>query len=292
MSLADAVKTVRPNLSPSSIKTYTSILGSLHRKIWGADELDLNNFKDTKTILAFLKEVPAPKRKTILSSLVVLTGLDEFRKQMMTDIGVYNDAVKSQVMSEKQKESAISPEQVKGVYDALATRANELYKKKAPTVGDLLQIQDYVLMALMSGTHISPRRSLDWTAFKLRNFDTETDNYMTSKFLIFNIFKTVKSAGRQEVPLPVELKKILTRWAKVNPTEHLLFNSKLQPLTSPQVTQIFNKIFNGKKVSTNQLRHTFLTGKFADYSKQQKVVDQTMKDMGSSASVLPNYVRF
>ena len=94
------------------------------------------------------------------------------------------------------------------------------------------------------------------------------------------------------MPLPAELKKILIKWSKSNPTDHLLFNSKLLPLTSPQVTQIFNRIFNGKKVSTNQLRHTFLTGKFADYSKQQKVVDQTMKDMGSSASVLPNYVRF
>ena len=173
MEISKAIQASRPNLSPSSVKTYTSILGSLHRKIWGADEIDLANFKDTKQILAFLKDVAAPKRKTVLSSLVVLTGLDEYRKQMMADIGVYNDAVKSQVMSEKQKASDVSPAEVKAVYDALAARAAELYKKKAPTVGDLLQIQEYVLMALMSGTHISPRRSLDWTAFKLRNFDTD-----------------------------------------------------------------------------------------------------------------------
>ena len=126
-ALVDAVKAARPNLSPSSVKTYTSILGSLHRKIWGADELDLNNFKDTKAILTFLKEVPAPKRKTILSSLVVLTGLDEVRKQMLTDVSVYNDIVKSQVMSEKQKESEISSEQVKAVYERLAAQAADLY---------------------------------------------------------------------------------------------------------------------------------------------------------------------
>jgi hypothetical protein len=290
--LADAIKAARPNLSLSSVKTYVSILGSLHRKVWGAEELDLNNFNDTKAVLAFLKDVPAPKRKTVLSACVVLTGLDEYRKQMLTDVGTYNDIVKSQVMSDKQKASEISPDEVKAVYDALAARATALYKKTTPTVSDLLDIQSFVLMALMGGVFIAPRRSLDWTAFKLRNFNTETDNYMTSKFLIFNQFKTVKSSGKQEVECPPELKKILTKWSKVNPTDHLLFNSKMQPLSSPQVTQTFNRIFNGRKVSTNQLRHTYLTGRFSAYSKEQKVVADTMKNMGSSESVLNSYVRF
>ena len=290
--LSNAIKAARPNLGESSVRTYVSILGSLHRKIWGADELDLDNFKDTKAVLAFLKEVSAPKRKTVLSACVVLTGLDEYKKQMMLDIGTYNDIVKSQVKSDKQKASEISPDEVNAVYERLAARATALYKKTTPTVSDLLDIQSFVLMALMGGVFIAPRRSLDWTAFKLRNFNTETDNYMTSKFLVFNQFKTVKSSGKQEVPLPVELKKILTKWSKLNPTDHLLFNSKLQPLTSPQVTQVFNKIFDGRKVSTNQLRHTFLTGRFAAYSKEQKVVADTMKNMGSSESVLNSYVRF
>ena len=292
MEISKAIQASRPNLSPSSVKTYTSILGSLHRKIWGADEIDLANFKDTKTILAFLKDVAAPKRKTILSSLVVLTGLDEFRKQMMHDIGTYNEVVKSQVMSQKQKESEISSEQVKAVYDALAARAAELYKKKSPTVGDLLQIQDFILLALMSGEFIAPRRSLDWTAFKIKNVDRENDNYLDKNFLTFNKYKTAKTSGRQEVACPAELKKILSKWMKTNPTDHLLFNSKLQSLTSPQITQIFNRIFNGKKVSTNQLRHSFLTGKFAAYSKEQKVVADTMRNMGSSEAVLNSYVRF
>ena len=290
--LAEAIKAARPNLSPSSVKTYTSILGSLHRKIWGAEELDIDNFKDTKAVIAFLKDMPAPKRKTVLSACVVLTGLDEYRKLMLTDVGTYNDIVKSQVMSEKQKASEISPDEVKAVYDALAARAADLYKKKAPTVSDLLQIQDFVLMALMSGTHISPRRSLDWTAFKLRDINKEKDNYLDKNFLVFNQYKTVKSSGRQEVACPPELKKILTRWSKINPTDFLLFNSKFQPLSSPQITQIFNRIFDGKKISTNQLRHTYLTGKFAAYSKQQKVVSDTMAAMGSSPAVLSSYVRF
>jgi integrase len=289
--LSNAIQAARPNLSTSSVKTYVSILGSLHRKVFGGD-VDIKDFDDSQKIIEFLKSKPPAARKTIYSALTVITQKKEYRDAMMLDIGKYNEVVASQVMSQKQKESAISPDEVKAVYDALAARAAEIYKKRSPTVGDLLQIQDFVLMALMSGVHTAPRRSLDWTAFKLRDFNTEKDNYMTSKFLVFNQFKTVKSAGRQEVPLPVELKKILTRWSKINPTSFLLFNSKLLPLTSPQVTQMFNRIFNGKKVSTNQLRHSFLTGKFAAYSKEQKVVADTMAAMGSSPAVLSSYVRF
>ena len=289
--LANAIKAARPNLGESSVRTYTSILGSLHRKIWGADELDLDNFKDTKAVLAFLKEVSAPKRKTVLSACVVLTGLDEYKKQMMLDIGTYNDIVKSQVKSDKQKASEISPDEVNAVYERLAARAAELYKKKTPTVSDLLEIQNFVLMALMSGVHTAPRRSLDFTAFKLRDIDKEKDNYLDKGFLVYNQYKTAKTSGRQEVACPAELKKIITKFSKINPTDYLLFNSKLQPLSSPQVTQNFNKIF-GRKVSTNQLRHTYLTGRFAAYSKEQKVVADTMKNMGSSESVLNSYVRF
>lgn len=53
-AIADAVKEARPNLSPSSVKTYASILGAMHRKVFGND-VDLNNFKDSTKILEFLK---------------------------------------------------------------------------------------------------------------------------------------------------------------------------------------------------------------------------------------------
>ena len=290
MSLADAIQKARPALSASSVRTYVSILSSLHKKCIGG-ELEVQDFNDTAKFIKFLKDKTAASRKTVLSALFILTTKPEYRAAMVSDIDTYNADVKSQVMSEKQKAAAISLDDVKAVLGHLAVRAAEIYKKKAHTVSDLLAIQDYILLTLMAGSHIAPRRSLDYCAFKIKNIDIQKDNYLDKGQLIFNTFKTAKTYGKQEVPCPPELKKILTRWFKINPTEHLLFNSKLEPLSSPQITQMFNRIFNGKKVSTNQIRHAYLTERFSAYSKEQKVVDETMKNMGSSPAVLSSYVR-
>lgn len=289
--ISNAVKAARPNLSSSSVATYTSILGSLYKKIWGSGEPDLSKFEDSAAVLAHLKDVPAAKRKTVLSACVVLTGNQDYKKQMLSDVGTYNEDIKSQIMTEKQKESNVSPLQVREVYDQLAARANVIYKKKTQTLSDLLELQQFILMALMSGVYISPRRSLEWCEFKIKNIDQAKDNFLDKNALIFNVFKTAKCYGKQDVACPPELRKILLKWFKINPTEYLLFDSKFQKLTSPKITQMLNKVF-GKKVSTNQLRHTYLTGRLAAYSKEQKEVAKTMSDMGSSESVLSNYVRF
>ena len=68
MDLKQKLKELRPNLSASSITTYNSILKNLHKRVFDK-ELDLNDFNDTESILAYLKDVPANKRKTTLSAL-------------------------------------------------------------------------------------------------------------------------------------------------------------------------------------------------------------------------------
>ena len=60
----------RPNLSKTSINTYTSTLSNLYKKIWPNQELDVNKFEDTEKVLDFLKDEPVNKRKSILSALV------------------------------------------------------------------------------------------------------------------------------------------------------------------------------------------------------------------------------
>ena len=80
MSISDAIKEARPTLSASSIRTYTSILTSLHKKCF-MKELDLKDFNNTKKILEYLHSKAPGSRKTVLSALVVLTQLDEYKQQ-------------------------------------------------------------------------------------------------------------------------------------------------------------------------------------------------------------------
>lgn len=284
------IKDKRSTLSEGSLKTYTSILKSLHKKIWGG-EINVKDFDDTKKVLEFLKELPANKRKTLLSALVVITDDAAYRKQMMEDVSDYNKEINKQQKTETQKENWVSTEEVKVIYDMFKKNADLLYKKSSHTANELQQIQNFIILALMSGIFIAPRRSLDYCEFKIRNIDKKTDNYLDKNTLVFNRYKTAKTYGQQSVSIPVQLRNILTKWSKLNPTDYLLIDTNGNKLNSVKLNQRFNSIFGDKKIATNALRHTYLTDKYAETSKKQKALEADLTEMGSSTNVAKNYIK-
>jgi integrase len=291
MSIAESIKHSRPTLSDSSIKTYTSVLTSLHKKVFGPGEIHLEDFDDADQIIHFLKSKPPSSRKSILAALVVLTGNDVFRKAMMTDVHTFQEDMKKQQASPAQRESAVSPEEIRHIFDRLVAETNLLYSKKQRTVSDLLAISDMVILALLSGIFIPPRRALDYTAFKIKEINHETDNFLDKNELVFNTYKTSKTYGRQTVTIPSSLKSILTKYIKNNPTPFLFFDSKFKPLTSVTLNQRLCRIFGGRKVAINALRHSYLTSKYTNLSVEQKKMNADMQAMGSSASMLDTYVK-
>ena len=60
--LKDFVLSKRPNLSNSSLITYTTILKNLYHKVFGND-VNFNNFDNSKDILHCLKDMAPNKRK-------------------------------------------------------------------------------------------------------------------------------------------------------------------------------------------------------------------------------------
>jgi integrase len=291
MSIAESIKHSRPTLSDSSIKTYTSVLTSLHKKVFGTGEIHLEDFDDADQIIHFLKSKPPSARKSVLAALVVLTGNSKFREAMMSDVHTFQEDMKKQEASPAQRESAVSPEEIRHIFDRLVAETNLLYSKKQRTVSDLLAISDMVILALLSGIFIPPRRSLDFTAFKINDINADTDNYINKNELVFNTYKTSKTYGRQTVTIPPPLKSILTKYIKINPTPFLFFDSKFKPLTSVTMTQRLNRVFGGRKISINSLRHSYLTSKYTNLSMEQKKMNADMQAMGSSASMLDTYVK-
>jgi hypothetical protein len=146
-------------------------------------------------------------------------------------------------------------------------------------------------MSLLGGVFIAPRRAKDFCDFKIKNIDTAKDNYLRKTDLIFNSYKTAKCYGEQVVKIPIVLKNILAKWIKINPTDWLLFDTNMNPLTSVKMNQRLNRLFDGKKVGINQLRHTYLTDKYADTLKQNKAIENDMQAMGSSSNMLKTYVK-
>ena len=73
-SLKEYIKEKRPALSPNSITTYDSILRNLYKRVFPSDEsFDVAKFDDSDKFLDHLKEMPATRRKTVLSALFVIS---------------------------------------------------------------------------------------------------------------------------------------------------------------------------------------------------------------------------
>ena len=289
--IKDYIHSKRPTLSKSSITTYASILKNLYKKVFKDDDMDLGKFDNAEPVLTFLKDMPPNRRKTILSALVIITDKKSYRDLMADDVRDYNKDIHKQEKTPQQEASWVETNQVKEVCDELKKVADLLYKKKQLSSTDLQQIQNYIIMCVLGGCYISPRRSKDYVDFKIRNIDKDKDNYLDKGKFVFNSYKTAKTYGTQTVDIPTQLRNIINKWIKVNPTDYLLFDANGGKLSAVKLNQRINKIFDGRKVSVNQLRHTFLTDKFGDTIQKKKEVAETMEDMGSSSGMLDTYVK-
>ena len=286
VSISDLIKQKRPNLNEKSVKTYTSILKTISKDL---KFNDVKDFKKTKEILEHLKNMPGSVRKTRLSALLVITGNGEFKEQMLEDINNYNKDKKNGNKNEKEIEAWMTKEEIKKIFNNLKKRASVNYKKGDLKMKELQEIQDFVMLALF--TLIPPRRALDYTEMKIKNIDTEKDNYIKNKTMVFNIYKTSKTKGQDKIEIPKELKLILNKWLRVNPTEYLLFDCKGNKLSSVKVNQRFNKIMNKPNFSVNMFRKVFLTDKYKDTIEKMKNLEEDLEDMGSSKKQIQHYVK-
>jgi integrase len=290
-SIKEYLHNKRATLSKSSITTYASILKNLYIKVFGNGEIDLKKFDETDKVLAFLKDIPPNRRKTILSSLVIITDKKPYRELMLEDVRDYNKEIHKQEKTPEQEESWVSTNQVKDIWESLKKDADLLYKKKSLKPSDLQQIQSYVILSLLGGVFIPPRRSKDYVDFVIKDINKEKDNFLDKSKMYFNSYKTAKTYGQQIVDIPKQLQSILKKWISVNPTKYLLFDVNMNALSSVKLNQRLNKIFDEKKVSVNQLRHTYLTNKFGHTIGQKNTINNTMSEMGSSAGMLDTYVK-
>lgn len=282
-TIINYIKDKRPNISNSSLKTYESILRNLYDKIgWETKGYNMEYFdKESDKVLKYLKDLPPNKRKTVLSALVVITDNKDYRELMLDDIKEYNKEEAKQTKTDNQKDNWVEKDDLDKVYSQLRHNANMIYKKGTITNSDLQEIQLYIIMSLLGGFFIPPRRSKDYVNFKIKNIDKKTDNYIDKSDFVFNSYKTAKTYGQQRVNVPIELKKILNKWIKINPTEYLLFDSSKNQLSNVKLNQRLNKLF-GKKAGVNMMRKSYLSDKYANLIETKNELAKDFKDMGSS----------
>jgi len=150
------------------------------------------------------------------------------------------------------------------------------------TPNDLQQIQSFIILSLLGGIFIPPRRSKDYVDFVIKDID-KGKNYIEKHKMYFNSYKTAKTYGCQIIDIPKPLQSIWKKWITItiNPTKTLLFDINMNPLSSVKLNQRINKIFSGRKVSVNALRHSYLTDKYTTHSQVDKEWAKDMAQMGS-----------
>ena len=144
-------------------------------------------------------------------------------------------------------------------------------------------------MSFLSGIIIPPRRSLDYSEMKIRNFDTKTDNYYKANKFYFNQYKTFKTYGLQILDVPKDLNNVLKKWIKINTNDYMIYSSNGHKISCPQITRILNKVF-GKKISTSMLRHIYLTNVYKDVPQINKM-ENLANEMGHSVSTAMEYIK-
>ena len=289
--LKEYIKSKRGSLSASSLTTYASILKSIYKKCFGEGEIDVKKYDDSDCILKALSDLPPNKRKTILSALVIITDNQKYRDLMLSDVRDYNADIKKQEKTPTQQENWATEEEILKLWNALKKESGALLKKETLTMSDYQTIQNWIILSLLGGIFIPPRRSKDFTDFKVKGVDKETDNFLDKSTMVFNSYKTAKTYGRQEVVVPKALLTILKKWIKINPTDYLLFDTNGNPLSSVKLNQRLNRLFDGRKIAINALRHSYLTTKYKKHSEETKALANDLNEMGSSTAMADTYIK-
>lgn len=290
-SLEEKLIENRPNLKASSIKTYISCLSNLVKKMDG--ELTIEFFNNPEPILKYLEDKTPAQRKTTLSSLFILTKHQDYQKPMLEDIKTVNDDYKEQKKNIKETENWVSQEELQKIFDEHHNNAMNILKKKVWNAFDISELQKFFILVFLGGFYFPPRRSQDYTELKIKNFEKNTDNYISKGFMYFNVYKTFKTYGEQKVEIPSHIDKMIKKYIKhiENVNEYFFFNPKTNnKFTSPNITIMINSIFE-KKVSTNLLRHMYLSEKYKDLP-HIKDMEATSTQMGHSViTCLEKYVK-
>jgi len=291
------LKENRPNITASTIKTYVSLLSNMFYKQHERDEpIDLAFFKDEKRIMDLLADKPAQTRKTYLASIVVLNGKDhknELIETQMKEDSTESDRIAStQTKSDKQRDNWEDYESIKQLQQTYETEALKILNSKTKTLQDheLELINKYMMLTLSSGVYFPPRRS-EMIYIRVKDPDTETDNYIDMKTdeMVYNKYKTAKTYGPQRVKYPIAFKTILKKYlAKTNGQTYLLERNGKQ-YTANQITRELNSIF-GKKISTSMLRHIYLSSLYKDIPALNRM-KETAREMGHDMTQALEYVK-
>lgn len=292
------LKKNKPSLTNSSIKTYLSVFRTIAKTI-GEDLMVIDDFvKHQGKIMDYMNSLTYSMKKSRIAGILSLLGKNDdnpkevkdavlfYTEKMIDAVNEYKKTEDDQELNERQKENFVSWEQIGEIWKKMDILVQKLWKLnssfKSADVKDI--ILHFVVLSLYY--LIPPRRSRDMVLLKIRNFDTSEkskDNYYTkldNKWVfVFNDYKNASRLGRQVIVVPMNLRRIIDRWIKINESDYMIPGKNNKVAQPNKLNFMLKAIFN-KDVGTSLLRHAYMTHHFGnvDLEKLENVTHQ----MGSS----------
>jgi len=262
-----------------------------------------------------LSEFAESTQKTLLSVIVAALSLVKekptykkiyahYYNEMMAKSKESRDKDTS-IKSEKQDKNWLSWDVVKSHEERLAEEMKALPAGSNLTPGQWDTCLSFMVLSLY--TEFEPRRNQDYqymyVATKTKLLGAKEANHVvldTGKF-IFQKYKTAKTHGVQEFPVPTKLMADIKLYLSHHPIHNvaefrkklptkdtfpLLCSSDGSPLLAVNaITRILNRIF-GRRVGSTMLRHIYLSAK---YDVQE--MNETAEKMGHTGAVQREYMK-
>ena len=274
-TVSEVIRKNKPNISPSTLRSYSSMVNSLQKKLAIDKPLIADVIEEHEQKIKDNLKNKLPKyRKTVLSALVsVLLGKPEsktlktFREQLLSDSQIYENEVKEQKLSNSQEDGYINWDTIIEVKNRLDDLARPLIKQKEPLDKKEKKIvQQWALLNLY--TNQEPRRALEIATLKRKaGTDKKKDNYLDSKGnAVYNTFKTQKYLGSQSIPLHKDTLFAIKQWLKVrgSDSEYIFLDSDGKPLNSTKLGNLIKDTFDPVNVTINILRHSWVKHTLGD----------------------------
>lgn len=302
------IKNNRPEIVQSTIISYVSKLKNISNGIGKKIDSSKDIVKNVDAIIDYLESNTINNARA--RSAAVLALLDkkdktkqeilvydkfkkkilEFKKRQDQEIDKKkNGESDSEISDEKEDEDKIlNWNTILNKYEKLEQEV-KTFNIDNLTKEEYSKIQLYVILSCY--VLIPVRRSKDFLVFKIRNENTEKDNYLRKDklkyFFVFNNHKTGKkyTGSDAEVEIPKKLFTIIEMWKMINNGDYLIMNKhREKPLTAGQLNILLTNFF-GSNIGTNKLRHLYISSLFTEEDREKyKAMKKLAKQMGHSVN--------
>lgn len=295
------IKELRPRISDKSIITYFTCVHNIGKYLTG-EQLshkidDFEFLLDIEGVLDYFdnKGHTQSTQRTKLGQLISVfeawnalhdyefsSVQDEYGEVLETLImeKQHQQKIRPQQASARQAENWMNWEEIQALHGGLKKKLDYFNLPKDDMNYDEKTLyEDYIILSLYVADEANAPLRNDYANMRIIDNEEGDDgkhNYLVNDDnmrFILNDYKTKKTYGKQIIKVGEQLRPILDNYFHYNNTGYLINDKTGKPISTNTLTQRLVKIFKtevGKKVSTQLLRHAFITHHLPPEERKRK----------------------